>query len=225
MTIRSSSTAWCLLGLAAVLIPASVQAGEDIAKALCPITGEAINLAVSTETDDGPVFFCCQACVKKYAESPDKFGEQVAAQRKVLATRDRVQVKCPVSGNPADPKVFAEQEGRKVHFCGTDCIAKFQADPGKYQRALANAYTYQTKCPVMGEGINPKSFATLATGETIYYCCKGCDRKLQAEPEKYAANLASQGLRINVEKLKASTKDEPEEEHDHDHGDHEGHDH
>jgi YHS domain-containing protein len=99
-------------------------------------------------------------------------------------------------------------------------MAKYEGDPIKYASALANSYTYQTKCPVMGEDIDPKSFATLANGTKIYFCCKGCDKKLFADPAKYAPKLAAQGITFDPKGLTATpTKAEPahdHKEHDHD---------
>ncbi len=39
---------------------------------------------------------------------------------------------CPVMGQPVDPNVFVEYQGKKVYFCCDDCKAQFQADPEKY---------------------------------------------------------------------------------------------
>ncbi len=112
-----------------------------------------------------------------------------------------------------------------LYFCGAACIGKFAAAPAKYAAGLANSYSYQTKCPVMGGKINPKSFSVLATGETIYYCCNGCDNKLMANPAKYNKSLVAQGVNVDWEKVKAM-KDEhgKDDGHGHGHG-HEGHDH
>ncbi len=44
---------------------------------------------------------------------------------------------CPVSGEPADPAVFLEHEGKKVYFCCDACFTTFKADPAKY---FAKAY-------------------------------------------------------------------------------------
>ena len=117
--------------------------------------------------------------------------------------------------------VSIESEGEKVSFCCKDCIDKYTSDPAKYKTALANSYSYQTKCPVMGESIDPKSFSVLSTGQTVYYCCKGCDKKFLANPAKYAPKLAVQGVTINVEKLSkagANGHDGHDHDHDHDHG-------
>jgi YHS domain-containing protein len=45
------------------------------------------------------------------------------------------QKACPVMGNPINPNIYVDYEGRRVYFCCQACVAKFKADPEKY---LAN---------------------------------------------------------------------------------------
>jgi len=55
-----------------------------------------------------------------------------------------------------------------------------------------------TKCPVMGEKINPaKSPKVVVRGQEYFLCCKGCDKKLQADPDKY---LEKDGTPKNAKK-------------------------
>ena len=90
---------------------------------------------------------------------------------------------------------------------------------------MANSYTYQTKCPVMGEEIDPTASSVLPTGQKIYYCCPRCGDKLLKNPAKYAPILAAQGVNIDVKKiLAAGKKGAKGDGHDHDH-DHSGHGH
>lgn len=168
----------------------------------CPVTGAPANLAISAPTKDGPVFFCRKECVTEFRASQEKYASGVTAQRAVLANRPKVQVKCPVSGDPADPKIATGGEGQKIAFCSEDCRKKYAADPSRYASALANSYTFQTKCPVMKELINPASFIKLPSGETVYFCCKGCDDKLLADPAKFAPVLQEQGFTFDFTKPK-----------------------
>lgn len=170
---------------------------------LCPVMDEPVDFSVSVATDDGPVFFCCAACIKKYSAQPDKYSAKVADQRKLLADRPKVQVSCPISGKPVDQKVSVDHKGQKLYFCCDKCPAEFQKDPAKYASKLANGYTYQTLCPVMKEEIDPAFFADLSTGQRIYFCCKKCAPKFNESPDKYVEQLASQGVNIDLEKLKA----------------------
>ncbi len=192
----------------------------------CPVANEPINLALSIPTDDGPVYFCCKGCISLYKENPTKYATKVASQRKALADRPKVQVTCPVTKEPVDKKVFVETNGEKVYLCCKGCAKKYKSDPAKYAGALANSYTFQTKCPVMGGDINPKVSTTLSTGETIYYCCAGCDKPLRKNPAKYNKNLISQGIVINWTAVKnADSKKGHHDGHDHGSHGHDGHDH
>ncbi len=191
----------------------------------CPIMGEPIDFSVSTDTPDGPVYFCCGGCIKKYNANPEKYAKLVADQRKILAKRDKVQVKCPVTGEPTNPEISAKHDGKDVSFCSKGCLKKFVADPAKYKSGLANAYTYQTKCPVMGGTVIPSSFTKLPTGQTIYYCCGGCEDKFTGNLAKYAPVLAAQGININVAKITKMMKPKKDNGHDHGAHGHEGHDH
>lgn len=195
------------------------QAKEPAALPNCPVTGdEAINLAMSVATPEGPVFFCCKDCIPKYQADPGKYASKVAAQRKALADRPKVQIICPACAEPADPKIGVETGGRKVFFSSTECMNKYNGDPGKYASALANSYTFQTQCPVMGGSIDPKSFTTLANGAKVYFCCLKCEKKLFAEPATYAPKLAAQGYTFDPKQL---TPGPVEEQPGHQHKGHE----
>ena len=48
--------------------------------------------------------------------------------------------------------------------------------------------TEQTTCPVMGNPIDKNIFVEYQ-GKKVYFCCKDCVAKFQAEPEKYLSKL------------------------------------
>jgi len=39
---------------------------------------------------------------------------------------------CPVMGDPIDPKIYVDYNGRRIYFCCNACPPKFKADPEKY---------------------------------------------------------------------------------------------
>lgn len=101
------------------------------------------------------------------------------------------QATCPVSGKPIDKAVFAEHDGRRVYFCCKGCDKKFKESPNQYLPALYKQIypqTVQLKCPVMGETVDPEVFVE-HEGQQIYFCCKGCDKKFEADPKKYMKKL------------------------------------
>jgi YHS domain-containing protein len=56
------------------------------------------------------------------------------------------------------------------------------------QEKMEEAVSEQTKCPVLGGDIN-KSFFSTYKGKKVYFCCKPCIAKFDAEPEKYISKL------------------------------------
>lgn len=173
---------------------------------ICPVMGEPVNFRISTMTEEGPVYFCCPMCIKKFNDDPEKYAKGAKEQREQLAKRERIQVNCPLTGKPIDKKVFTGEGKDRVYFCCEDCKAKYEKEPAKYAAKLAASYTYQTHCPVMGGEINPTVFTDLPSGERVYYCCPGCDKELMEAPDKYAAKLEEQGTPIDVAKLKKAIK-------------------
>jgi YHS domain-containing protein len=169
---------------------------------LCPVMNEPVDFAIKTMTDEGPVYFCCSMCIRKFEQDPAHYADKVARQREQLRARERIQATCPISGKPVDKDVYVEKDGEKVYFCCVDCKPKYKANPGKHHARLEASYTYQTRCPVMGGKISPTVFTDLPTGERVFFCCRGCDRKFLADPDKYVKNLEKQGVHINVKRLK-----------------------
>jgi YHS domain-containing protein len=184
----------------------------------CPVTGEPIDFSVRTMTEDGPVYFCCPDCIPKFEKDPAKYTEKIAAQRAALKKLERVQVTCPVMGNPIDGRSFVSIYGQDADFCCQYCPPRYLKDPAKYKAKLEASYTYQTRCPVSGEKINPTAFVDLA-GQRIYLCCKGCSEKLTKDPAKYAPKLAEQGVKLDLKKL-AGQPERKEDQHTHDHDEH-----
>lgn len=180
---------------------------------LCPVMGEPVDFTLKTMSDDGPVYFCCDMCIPKFKKDPAKYAEKVAAQRAALEKRERVQVSCPVDGKTVDGKLTAEVSGHKIAFCSKGCQAKYTEHPGAFKAKLADSYTYQTRCPISGETIQPNAFTDLSTGQRIYFCCASCGDKLLKDPAKYAPKLEEQGVRIDPKKLAPGAPKPKKDEH------------
>ena len=184
------------------LLTAKAEPAKD-AKApklpLCPVMDEPVNFYVQADTKDGPVYFCCKKCIGEYEKETAKFADKVAAQRKALHELPAVQVSCPISGHAVDKKVTIEDHGHTIAFCCKKCIGEFKKEPAKYHGKLMASLTYQTKCPVGGEEIDPAAF-TDYNGQKVYFCCKKCIKEFEADPAKYAEKLEEQGYHLRVKK-------------------------
>jgi len=172
----------------------------------CPVMGDPVDFSVKTATKDGPVYFCCPKCVKKYKANPRKYAKAVAAQRKAVAALPKVQVACPLSGEEIDPKVFTQFNGKKVYFCCEKCIYKFKKDPAKYKDKLDASYTFQTRCPVSGEEIDPTAVLKTADGQKVFFCCPKCKKKFLKNPDKYLSKLEDQGTYLDADQIKIAAK-------------------
>ncbi len=191
------------------------EKSTDEAAALprCPVMNEAVDFNTKTMTADGPVYFCCSSCIKKFEANPEKYTGKVQEQRAALAKMPKVQVTCPVSGKEVDQAVSIEQNGQKIYFCCKNCPAKYEKEPAAYKAKLADSYCYQTKCPVTGDKIDPAAYAELPTGGRVYFCCSDCIPQFKKDPAKYAPALDKQGVGVDVKAMKAEAQQEKKAEH------------
>lgn len=111
---------------------------------------------------------------------------------------------CPVSGKPLGSMgqpVSVDVAGQSVYVCCAGCVDAVKAEPAKYASgrpeitvapstaADAAAIAAQEVCPVMDEPLGGmgKPVKVTVGDKPIFLCCKGCIKKVQAEPSKYLA--------------------------------------
>ena len=170
----------------------------------CFIMGSPIHFNVKADTEQGPVYFCCAGCIAPFQKDMAKYSKEVEAQRAAIAKLPKVQTGCPISGQAiSKDSPTVDHNGSKVAFCCAGCKGKFEADPSKYQSKVAASFTYQTKCPISGQPIDPSASVELVNGAKVYACCGTCAGKIKAEPSKYAKKLAAQGYFFKKDELKA----------------------
>ena len=111
----------------------------------------------------------------------------------------------PVCGMKIDPAKAAgsvRHRGRLVHFCSKSCQAKFEADPDRYLPAKGVSLTMAPPAqeagrvvdPVCGMKVDPaapKGGSHEYQGRTYHFCCKGCQAKFAADPERYLKGTPS----------------------------------
>lgn len=129
--------------LAAALPKAHIDIGktpdaavvEDPSKpvnAVCPVTGAAVNAAITTSFGGKTIGFAnAEAKAKFEAAFSGQAKPEPAAAKKISNTL------CPVSGKPVDPAApTVEFEGKAIGFCCGNCPKAFQANPAKYKAAI-----------------------------------------------------------------------------------------
>ncbi|GEM_PF-766419 len=133
------------------ITPASVLAKE--ANLICPVTGEDADSAVSLAHDGTTYYFCCDGCLDKFRENPDKYmkssnekayepceHDHAAAEGATAVINagidmsDRISNElCPVMGKKVVNSVTTVTYRGKVYgFCCKPCIKKFADNPEKY---------------------------------------------------------------------------------------------
>ncbi len=166
----------------------------------CPVSGKPANLLVRIVRADGPVYFCCAECISRFEQDPQGYRDLVEMQRQVLSARPRVQVTCPINGDPVLRDRYTDLFGERVYFCTScdTCKNLYEADPERYAGALAASYTYQTRCPVTGRKVDPRQSVALAQGGPyVYFCSSRCKDIYEAAPARYTDNLMVQGVNPN----------------------------
>ncbi len=121
---------------------------------------------------------------------------------------------CPVSGKPLGSMgqpVAVDVNGQTVYACCGGCVNAIKSDPAKYAAgrpqitvttstaADAAAIAAQKVCPVMDEPLGSMGtpIKVMVGDKPIYLCCKGCIKKVQAEPAKYLAMVSGNQPRSN----------------------------
>ncbi|MBB3205038.1 YHS domain-containing protein [Rhodopirellula rubra] len=138
-----------------------------------------------------------------------------ASEQQLAAAAIARQKICPVSGKPlgsmGDP-VALDVNGQKLYVCCAGCVNAVKSDPAKYAagrpqitvttatQADAAAIAAQKVCPVMDEPLGGMGtpIKVMVGDKPIYLCCKGCIKKIQAEPAKYLAMVYGNGDQASV---------------------------
>jgi hypothetical protein len=128
-----------------------------------------------------------------------------------VVAQDAINKLCPIGKEAIDGETFATYDGHKIGFCCGGCDTKFlawskdkkdafvraslsqdkssdQGDGSKPQEMEVEPYTLTT-CPVSGEPLGSMGDPIEVTVQerVVKLCCKGCTKKLEADPEKYLA--------------------------------------
>jgi YHS domain-containing protein len=133
-----------------------------------------------------------------------------ASEQQLAAAAIARQKICPVTGKPlgsmGDP-VAVDVDGQRLYVCCAGCVDTVKANPAKYAagrpditvtsatEADAPLIARQRVCPVMDEplGSMGQPIKVMVGDKPIFLCCKGCIKKIQAEPAKYLAMVYGNG--------------------------------
>jgi Cu(I)/Ag(I) efflux system membrane fusion protein len=122
------------------------------------------------QIDGRPVFLCCAGCEEKARANPEKTLQAVERFKQgpgAVAPRTTAPTPAPAATSEEEAEIRAN-------------LAKLDAA----DRKLAEA---QRWCPVDNDdrlGSMGKPFKVLLKGQPVFLCCKGCQQKALADPDK-----------------------------------------
>ena len=167
----------------------------------CPLSGKALTADAVVVVKDGREFkFCCNGCKGKLEADPAAvIGKVDAAILEAEKAAYPLDV-CIMSGEKlGDKTTDVVINNRLVKFCCADCVDGFKKDVAANMAKLDAAviekekgsYTAKT-CPVSGEELGKMGdpLNVVIANQMVSLCCKGCEKKLRAEPAKYIAMVA-----------------------------------
>lgn len=201
--------------LAATLVATPVKAdegkvlgGDAYPLKVCVVSGKALDSMggpVDHEYQGRTVKFCCKGCIAKFDADPasymKKLDEAIIARQSRLYPLDV----CPISGEKlgtmGEP-VNHIVGNRLVRLCCKGCVKSVDQNPEKVIAKLNAAVVAKQLpdypvdvCVVSGEKLGemgePVSYVW--DNRLVRFCCKGCVKEFEKDPEKYLAKLDKAG--------------------------------
>ena len=187
-----------ILAVATPAFAADTVVGDPYPLNKCPLSGKELTADAVVAVKDGREFkFCCNNCKGKLeTDAAAVIGKADAAileQQKAKYPLDT----CIMSGEKlGDKAVDSVINNRLVRFCCADCADGFKKDVAGNMKKLDAAVVEKQKasltakkCPVSGEELGSMGdpINVVISNQTFALCCKGCEKKLRAEPAKFLA--------------------------------------
>lgn len=132
MSLRLLSLAAVVALVGALSLNAADEKKES--KALCPVSGKAIDTTKSVDYKGAKVYLCCGNCPAAFQKDTAKFAAK--ANQQLVVTEQFKQTKCPLSGGKLNADKTVEVAGTKVTFCCENCQGKVAAAKGAEQLDL-----------------------------------------------------------------------------------------
>jgi len=147
----------------------------------CPVLGSALGDhgdPVKLLVHGQPLFVCCQGCIDKIKQNPDRYVQKASSAPVVRQPQAHSQYGRPMAslsdmehaGPPRAPQILVTKAT--------------VADQG--------AIRAQKTCPVMNTqlGSHGTPVKILVDGKPLFVCCQGCVNKVKKTPDLYLAKIA-----------------------------------
>ncbi|MBN2447468.1 MAG: hypothetical protein JXO22_12120 [Phycisphaerae bacterium] len=157
----------------------------------CPVTGKAIDKAQYSYFRGKRVYIADEAAKQKFDEKPDDYADGIKAQWELMRPL-MVQVICPLTGRAMDMEVYVEGADARIYFADEEARRAWgKLDAKEQAKRLQKASTFQARCVTCDGDINPTIKRTIK-GQDMYFCCDGCAKLAENEPDKYVPKCQEQ---------------------------------
>ena len=145
------------------------------------------------------VKFCCKGCIPSFKQNAQKYlskvDEKIVAQQKAAYPTNKCLFSDEALGSKSKDVVV---KNRLVRVCCGGCARKLMKDPAPTFKKLDEMIiskqgdSYPTKkCVVSGEDLGSmgKPVDVIVANTLVRVCCKGCVKKVTADPAAALAKL------------------------------------
>ena len=178
---------------------ATIHANIKKAQGTCPVMGKPLPAKSKWTVVEGQlIYVCCPPCIEKIQRHPAKCLAKVdASYAAATMSHDDIRIAtqriCPVSGKKLGSmgKPIKRRIGKEEIFLCCKGCEKGQVDRGHWGTIHANFKNAQGICPIMKKPLPATAKWTVVEGQVVYVCCPPCTKKIEADPKKYVAEVAS----------------------------------
>ncbi|MCC6486460.1 MAG: hypothetical protein IT364_03095 [Candidatus Hydrogenedentes bacterium] len=189
--------------LSGLAMAADTAVGDPYSLDHCVMSGKKFaegSTPVVANLNGREIKFCCDGCKGKFEADPaavfSKVDKEMIEQQKKSYPLDT----CLVEGGKLEEGKAVDYvyNNRLVRLCCDGCKEKIAADPAKYIGELDKAVikaqegSYPLKkCPVSGEELGSMGdpVKMVVANQLVELCCKGCTKKVTADPAKYLSMI------------------------------------
>lgn len=155
---------------------------------VCPVRHEPTPEGAKTAVYRGLQFsFCCPPCEDEFLKEPSRLLSEARDKNLVVAeTLFDVVTQKRLEGKPAFTTDYA---GVRYGFAAEESLKEFLAGPELFAAPANESLT----CPVMKVDLASAAQASDYSdhkGVRYYFCCLGCRATFEADPEKFAKDVA-----------------------------------
>ena len=191
-------------------VTAAKQAEDDYPLDTCIVTGAKLGSMgepVEYHYNGREIRFCCKGCVGTFEKDPatylKKMDQAIVARELPSYPLETCVVSGDTLGTMGAP-VERVYGNHLVRLCCAGCASKFEEQPDKYMETVAKArqeraaaqapkpYPRDT-CLVSGAKLGSMGDPVVYAyeGQELRFCCGGCLKQFQSDPEKYMKKLRS----------------------------------